>query len=300
MTLIQTVWTKDIILQVSDRRLTKGISNSKSVLVDDEAYTKLIHWNNTFTAGFTGLARIDRRQKEPTSQWIAEILSDSPFFEHGLEILKVEAANRIKKLPKNWDRRLAIVIAGFDHREVPLVGLVTNFDQQTAISADEEQFVALEGSFVPGHNTGSQVVGAGLNSELQRQLLTRRIPKVLRQDNGINRAAKHMVKIQRLVADVDPKVGHDALCVFIPRRRSPEMPDAHSMVMSNLGGPDLPTTTTSFGFFDKRGWKFEQYGPLIARGGSVTEVWGSADPDNPDNQTVGFRMTKAPPGWGQQ
>lgn len=296
MTLIQTVWTKDIILQVSDRRLTIGRPKSKSFLIDDEAYTKLIHWNNTFTAGFTGLARIDRWQKEPTSEWIAGILSDSPTFEYGLEALKVEAPKRIKKLPKIWDRRLAIVIAGFDHRQVPLVGMVTNFDQKTYTSADEEQFQLFTGSILPGHKTATHTAGARINNELHRRLRDHYVPKILGQHNSINRTAKMMVKIQRLVADEDPTVGKDALCVFIPRKQ-PDLPHAPNLVMGNLGGPDIPTGSTSFGFFDHRGWRFEDYGPLIAQGGFVKKVWASADPDNPDNQTVGMRMLKVPASW---
>ncbi len=46
MTLIQTVWTNDRILQVSDRRLT-----ANGALIDDY-YTKLVIWNERFTVGF--------------------------------------------------------------------------------------------------------------------------------------------------------------------------------------------------------------------------------------------------------
>ena len=63
-------------------------------------------------------------------------------------------------------------------------------------------------------------------------------------------------------------------------------------MMSNLGGPEIPTGTSSFGFFDRRGWQFEQQAPLAAEGGFVKEIWATADPEFPDNQTIGFRFIK--------
>ena len=69
-------------------------------------------------------------------------------------------------------------------------------------------------------------------------------------------------------------------------------------MMSNLGGPEIPTGMSSFGFFDKRGWQFEQRGPLVAEGGFVKEIWATADPEFPDNQSIGFRFLKVRPSWG--
>jgi len=47
VTLLQTVFSGDRIIQVSDPRL-----NLNGALFDD-AYTKLVCWNQTFAAGFT-------------------------------------------------------------------------------------------------------------------------------------------------------------------------------------------------------------------------------------------------------
>ncbi len=69
-------------------------------------------------------------------------------------------------------------------------------------------------------------------------------------------------------------------------------------MMSNLGGPEIPTGMSSCGFFDKRGWQFEQRGPLVAEGGFVKEIWATADPEFPDNQSIGFRFLKVRPSWG--
>lgn len=297
MTLIQTVFTNDFILQVSDRRLTKGFDRNKSIIIDDENATKLVSWNSTFTVGFTGLARIDRRQTEPTSLWIAKTICDYPLFEWGMAALRDEAEKRIRPLPKPWDRRLAVVVGGFDARRGPVVGLVTNFDTETGKPFSNLSEFRTDLLLPPrGKWSGSHVAGARM-SDLHRNILKRQVPRFLRQRHpeGINQAVRLMVYLQRLVAKKDPTVGADALCVFIPRVQQ-GLPGGPTM-MSNLGGPEIPTGISSFGFFDSRGWQFEQRGPLAAEGGFVKEIWATADPEFPDNQTIGVRFHKVPPSW---
>lgn len=69
MTLIQTLFNADQIIQVADRRLTWPDGS----LFDDE-YTKLVCWNQTFSVAFTGIARMDEALNKSTSEWIAEVL----------------------------------------------------------------------------------------------------------------------------------------------------------------------------------------------------------------------------------
>lgn len=293
MTLIQTVFSRDRVIQVSDRRLTKGDGE----LVDDY-YTKLVLWNDCYTVGFTGIARLDRRQKkESTAQWIAEVLSDHAFFEHGVAALSAALGDKIEKLPRNFDRRLAIVLAGFDAlHDGPVVACVTNMDMQTNTSADPTNFDIWELSIGTGQSAGVHSIGAAMNEE-QDKVLTRQVRKALKRGDGVNPAVQLMVENQRSVARTDKRktVGPDALCVHIPRG-TPGLfgtLDGPS-VMSNLGGPSLPTGISSFGYFDRNGWQWKQESPLAASGGYVRENFASADPDNPDNQTVGLRLLKVP------
>lgn len=119
MTLIQTVTTDDLVIQVADRRLSRPDGS-----VFDDDYTKLVCWNTSFTVGFTGLARIDPAQKKSTSEWLAETLCDYASFEDGVDALRYWASGQIGQLPtgKGWeDKRLGIIIAGFDRRRIPLV-----------------------------------------------------------------------------------------------------------------------------------------------------------------------------------
>lgn len=292
MTLIQTFFSDEFVIQVSDRRLTTETGS-----VFDDEYTKLVCWNHSFTAGFTGLARIDRRRQKSTSEWIAETLSDYPVFGYGVHALRTAAEEAIRKLPNNWDKRLAIVVAGFEQGGGPLCAEIANFDTGTGRTNDQNAFALNGFEMVTGRKTGSHTAGALLN-DLQKKVLRRYLPRIVDQPGGINRAIRVMVENQRLVAKGASTVGLDAQCVFIPRTEAPG--GVPGIMMSNLDGTEIPTTTSSFGFFDADGFQYRQLGPLLAHGGFVQDqLIGTADPDNPDNQVVGFRFLKVPSSWSQ-
>ena len=271
MTLLQTFFSDEYVIQVSDRRLT-----NRDGSVFDVEYTKLVCWNHTFTAGFTGVARMDAALKKSTSEWIAEVLCDCPVFEYGVDALRREAETTIRKL--NWNKKkLAIVVAGFDQRGVPLCAEVANFDTTTGIATDQNTFALNGFTMLTGRKTGSHTAGARLN-EIQHKVLRRYVPRIIQQHNGINRAIKVMVGNQRQVANADDKVGVDAQFVFIPK-----VQQTPGIVMSNLDGTDIPATNSSFGYFDSGGFQYKQIGPLLAHGGYVIDqVLGTADSDSPD------------------
>ena len=52
------------------------------------------------------------RGKTSVSHWIAETLADHATLDGGVEALRASATEQIKKLPKAWDTRLSIVVAG--------------------------------------------------------------------------------------------------------------------------------------------------------------------------------------------
>ncbi|MCT7371449.1 hypothetical protein [Mycolicibacterium llatzerense] len=286
MTLIQTVFTKDRVIQVSDRRLSNG-----GKLVDDY-YTKLVLWNDRYTVGFTGQSRIDRRQKLKTARWIADTLSGHGLFEDGVSALRAEAEKRTKKLPKNWDLRLAIVLAGFDDRDGPVAACVTNMDLQTNRSAEVTRFAIDELTIPAGHHACVHSIGATMNAE-QKMVLEKYVPKALGKDDGLNPAVRLMVDLQRRVSKTDKKksVGMDALCVHIPRGAHKYYGHGLS-VMSNLGGPSLPTAMSSFGYFDRSGWQWKQEAPYRAGMGQVSTHSAWSDPDHPDNQTITFTISR--------
>ena len=285
MTLVQTLFTRERIIQVADRRLTWPDGS-----VADDEYTKLVCWNQRFSAAFTGIARMDCRLRKSTSEWIAEVLCDYMIFENGAWALCRDAQDRVKRL--RWkDKRLAIVIAGFDERSVPLVAQIANFDTGTGISGNPDVFHIRSGLIRPNHVTGTHSVGATMK-DLEYRLFTKYVPRVLRQDkeNGHNRAIKLLVENQRRVHKQTNLVGEDAQAVTIPCQKM-----ANGIVMSNLDGTDIPAHSPAFVYFDKEGFRHKQFGPLVAHGGTVIDqVIGEADPDNPDNQSMSIRFLKVP------
>lgn len=287
MTLIQTVTTDDLVIQVADRRLSRPDGS-----VFDDDYTKLVCWNTSFTVGFTGLARIDPAQKKSTSEWLAETLCDYASFEDGVDALRYWASGQIGQLPtgKGWeDKRLGIIIAGFDRRRIPLVAEISNFDPEAPIPANQNEFTCYRIRRAPGHSASFRITGAALTEKMYANILLRRVPRMLKQQDGITRAARLMVALQRRISEDNPGVGRHAMAVAIPRERT--MP----AVLSNLDAPSLNTMNSNFCYFDDAGFNYKQLGPHMAGGGwAWADFVAEADPSNPDMQKVGGRVLKCP------
>lgn len=287
MTLIQTVTTDDLVIQVADRRLSRPDGS-----VFDDDYTKLVCWNTSFTVGFAGLARIDPAQKKSTSEWLAETLCDYASFEDGVDALRYWASGQIGQLPtgKGWeDKRLGIIIAGFDRRRIPLVAEISNFDPEAPIPASQNEFKCYRIRRAPGHSASFRITGAALTEKMYANILLRRVPRMLKQQDGITRAARLMVALQRRISEDNPGVGRHAMAVAIPRERT--MP----AVLSNLDAPSLNTMNSNFCYFDDAGFNYKQLGPHMAGGGwAWADFVAEADPSNPDMQKVGGRVLKCP------
>ena len=286
VTLIQTITTDDLVIQVADRRLSSAVSGEP---IEDEL-TKLVCWNMTFSIGFTGLARIDRAQKKSTSEWIAETVCDYPTFETGVQALGYHARERISKLPSTWpDRRLAIVLAGFGADGEQLAAEISNFRVGGPMHTDPTDFKAWKLFRAQGQKSSFHVAGAGLTDKWQRQVLRSLVPRVLRQPDGLSRAVKLMVALQRSVAKTNQGVGTNAMAVTIPRATTGDM------IMSHVEGNLLDTGTGQFSYFDTDGFAYRQLGPHIARGGmAMANCLAEADPNKPDNMAVSCRTLKWP------
>jgi hypothetical protein len=218
VTLIQTVITDNLIIQVADRRLTKP----NGELFDDN-YTKLVCWNTSFTVGFTGLARIDPVQTESTSEWLATTLCDYATFEDGVDALRYWASGRISRLPTRRgreDKRLGIVVPGFDHRRLPLVAELTNFQPGGPLPANPDQFSRNRIRRPPGQSSDYRIAGVQLPTNWQKRVLRTRVPRTLKQSDGITRAVTLMVAVQRKISEDNPTVGRHAMAVVIPRDRT--------------------------------------------------------------------------------
>jgi hypothetical protein len=281
MTLIQTITTDDITILVADRRLTNA---STGTIVDDD-HTKLVCWNMSYGIGFTGLARINPAQTKSTSEWIAETICDYPDFMVGVQALGWHMREQMKKLPKWWpDKRLGIVVAGYDGEDISRKAWIHNF----GVDPTDIKLQLLVPH--PGQTSSYHISGGPLVNDWHRRVLQRRIPRLLKQPNGIARAVRVMVALQRELANANTGIGTDAMVVTIPRTR------AKPMLLSNVDGNATGGTgACEFHYYDTNGYDYRQLGPHVA-GGHM--AWGdciaTADPDNPDNQTISWRVLKWP------
>lgn len=128
MTLIITAVNKLHVVQVSDRRLTRG-----GTLVDDNANKAIcvISKYSRFSIAYTGLAEIKKdRQVLHTDEWIADCLAsihagNLSLFEIA-SVLKKQLTNTIEAQPwKFTDNGLTLAIAGYCHDKM-FVGGISN------------------------------------------------------------------------------------------------------------------------------------------------------------------------------
>ena len=285
MTLIQTITTEDMTIVVADRRLTNGRTGA---VVDDE-YTKLVCWNTSYGIGFTGIATIDKAQTKSTSEWIAEKICDFGEFMPGVQMLARHMREQMEKLPEWWpDKRLGIIVAGYDGEGNSRKAWIHNFGPD-ATDVKLELLVPH-----PGQKSSYHISGGPLVNNWHRQVLQRRIPRTLKQPNGVARAVQLMVALQRQLAETNTGIGTDAMAVTIPKTR------AHPIMMSNSdGNAVIGTGACEFHYYDTNGYNYRQLSPHFAAGGiAIADGSFEADPNHPDNQTISWRFLRPPQGRG--
>ena len=125
-------------------------------------------------------------------------------------------------------------------------------------------------------------------NDWHRRVLQRRIPRLLKQPNGIARAVRLMVALQRELANTNTGIGTDAMAGHHPENESTTDAD-----VQRRGNATIGTGACEFHYYDTNGYDYRQLGPHVAGGGTA---WGdfiaTADPNNPDNQTVSLRVLK--------
>jgi hypothetical protein len=288
VTLVQTLLTEDLIVLVADRRLTWPDGR----LADDN-YTKVVLWRDCFAVAFTGIARINATATKSTSEWIAEVLADCRRFEEGVATLQQRASERLASLPKWPDMRLGIILAGFDFRQYPRWAMVSNFLPGEPYPADPTKFECYSMRRTIGPGVRSTFATAGVTLEnWQEDVLGRAVPRTLRQRDGITRAARIMVALQRKVADAKSSVGRDAMCVVVPRERK-----GLRGIFGRLNARKLHGRYINFCYFEDGAYTFKQLGPHIATGDgrAFGDFYGVADPNDLLNQSVSIKNLKTGP-----
>jgi hypothetical protein len=282
MTLLQTWICPTGILQVSDRRLT----NARTGKVVDDVFNKAVSWCARRTVGFTGIGYLGRNQKEPVSHFIAKTLADHLSFEAGIEALRVAATEEVARLPKAWDRRLSIHVAGLhDIYRTGVVRRISNFENPDNV-AQFKDFVVGRGDvpFAPG-NFG--YLHSGVLTREEQKVMVDSLPRVYAMPNGLNRAARLMVQMQRRVADRVNTVGKDAMVVSIPA-----VNDGSGVIMTDPEGFNIAGNFPMFSFVREGGMSAETFGPDSAcHGWATTEARAVTDGDN---QSISVTMLKVP------
>ncbi|WP_280259463.1 hypothetical protein [Nocardia abscessus] len=217
MTLIQTLVTPNHILQVSDRRLTRANGS-----VFDDSHNKAVSWCGDFALGFTGLAFIDRAQRKPVSEWIAETLCDVSEIEDGVEKLRKAAEESIAQLPPWPDKRLTIAMTGFfdvssSSRESATF-IISNWEHNDTVwSTHRPEFYRTIHYYPSDPNLTYYVRSGALLNQWQHRVVRKRIFSVAYKTRDWNRVLRLMVALQRNVSDENGTVGRDAMVISLPK-----------------------------------------------------------------------------------
>ncbi|WP_280397947.1 hypothetical protein [Nocardia carnea] len=293
MTLIQTLVTPDHILQVSDRRLTRGDGT-----VFDDSHNKAVSWCGEMAIGFTGIAFIDRAQRKPVSEWIAETLCDVSDVEEGVEKLRRGAEEAVGRLPISWpDKRLTMVMTGFfdgtDGTRHSVSYRISNFErgEETFPSHQPEFFRTIY--HYPERPGCTYYVRAGaLLNSWHRRVVHNRIFEVALNPNEINRVMRLMVALQRHVSRQNKTVGQDAMVMYLPKN-----PVTRGAILTDISSSGLTTKTASFSYIAHEGFTPERFGPHWVCGGSAfADFEGGQIGPNRSDQSVTIRILKVPPG----
>ncbi len=290
MTLIQTLVTRDHIVQVSDRRLTYLDGSCADV-----NYTKLVLWARKFSIGFTGIAFMDARQRKSTSEWIAEQVCDKATLGQAIEALRENATRAISLLHSQKEKRLSIVITGFAQSPdtgnfEPILTRVSNFEEGDAFyRSSRPRFIREDRRFTQGSDVMYTTSGAVLNSSESRIIKSR----VTAPRSGMrdwNRSIRLMVVVQRMVSRRNTTVGPDALVVSIPHRVL-----IPKVALSHVENPDVQEDAVMFSYMPEGSMTPHRYGPVMAENGKVidrvtSEVLGG----NLDNYIISARVTERP------
>ncbi|MEV6659291.1 hypothetical protein [Nocardia fluminea] len=290
MTLIQTLVTPNHILQISDRRLTRG---DGTIFAD--SHNKAVSWCGELAIGFTGLAFIDRAQRKPVSEWIAETLCDVTDVEDGVEKLRKGAEDAIARLPASWpDKRLTIVMTGFFNDPAGLRLSVTykisNFEQRDKIWPRHQPAFFRTIYHDPTSANVMYYVTAGASLDLWHQrVINKRIFSVAaREPQDVNRLARLMVALQRHVSGSNGTVGTDAMVISLPKD-----PVSRGMILTQIDSIELNTDAAMFSYMADGGFVPERFGPhWICGGTAFADVKGEQIGDNPDDQSISVRILR--------
>ena len=236
MTLVLSYVSDEFIVQVSDRRLSRGGTPLPS------EFNKAVVWCRFAVVGYTGFAFVHRRQRQPDDQvdeWIMETLYRRLSVRDVVDALATEAGKWVTAMPGQW-RAQAFSIVGWapqpDGRVAPFAALVSNFhsDQGQVLASTRPDFTRIV-EFPREGEWHVFTVGTPLRGEESRAM---RKAIIRSQGKDPARIADVLVHVVRNVSGRVPSlVGPAVMVACIPR------PDAANpapfMLTERQGRPTL-------------------------------------------------------------
>jgi hypothetical protein len=246
MTLLVTLVCDEFVMQVSDRRLSRG-----GKLMPGE-WNKAVVWCNLASIAYTGNAFRDRRETKPIDDWVAETIGPATsvydlfgYLIHGAEawLKQTRAIHRQAFSIVGWAPQV-------DGRFVPYAGLISNFhDERGDLRLTTREFtwlrVARNYNNIPRLRTFYLARAGATMTKEEFRIGFRAIKRLFRTGADPARAADILTHLIRLIAKREPTVGADVMVTCIPK---PSGAAAASLVTARTGMPNLQMPT----FFYRR------------------------------------------------
>lgn len=264
MTMILSLATPTLVLQVSDRRAS-FVQRSRIVPRDDLT-NKAVVYDGRVCFAITGVTEV---LGERTDIWLAKVLAEAGALDKGFELLRQRCTEafsrgRMKGLP------LGVVAAGWSYRPpdgrlAPFYSVISNFfvNGQWVRNPLKRFLWALD----VAPDKCFELFSAGRElSEVRRRNLKRNLRRAMERRVDVGNAVRLMTEEIRRRASFDTAVGKDILVNCIPRGAvNPSGASSEVMIMTGQPVPNIST----FQYLPAGDSRGITYGPTFVSGGTV-------------------------------
>lgn len=287
MTLVLTLITRDVVVQVSDRRLVR-LESDGSIGVADENANKAVFFAHRAVYGYTGIAAVGP-YRQSTDEWLADAIASAPDQGQAMDALARAATERWKhRLIRSYPpelRRHEFAGAGWakfhdgDGQFESYVSVVSNFrgpDRKPIPLSDN--FLRIVFRLEPEHDALLIDCGYELSQEDRARVFTR-LSHVAQSEASAWKFATVVVDAIREIADRSDveTVGKGVLVTCIPKKIV-ETPRDFNIVLATAPMEDEAT----FLYIDEDVDTAIQYGPIVVtQSGSIMANF-EARPLTPD------------------
>lgn len=264
MTLIATLVAENVLVQVSDRRISL-LHRNGSVTWRDDLTNKAVLYENRATLSFTGFAELEGVK---TDLWIASRLAGEANLNDGFERLTSDLTALFRRRPYRGNPH-GIVIAGWKRNGPALPtgfsGLISNF-HEVGIGCRRDVSDEFDWFIQPGHADRPTLVFAPYYVPRSDQTaLYRLLLRTATRGLHVSNAVRLISRTIQSAADVHRTIGKELMVSVLPRSAVPLYDVGPFMVLNREITPDAPT----FASISENG-DIIQYGPTMVIAGMVT------------------------------